>query len=74
MANKSTKLSKLERSQRAHERLNRKYNFDLPSSARNRAYGNYHANVMDRQRAAGKVLPKSERESIFRWWWNYEHK
>ena len=64
---------RFERSQAAHFRSagywDKKGNSDV-----NRAYYNYHADMMDRQNRAGKVLSKSERRKIFSWWWNYETK
>ena len=67
------KNSRFARSQAAHKRLCNTYS-SKGSSDKNRALGNYHAEVYDRQRSAGKVLSRTERKKIFSWWWNYETK
>ena len=58
------KMSRVERSNRAHKRLNGKYLFK-GNSAKNRAYGNYHAECLEIQRRTGSIIPKAERKKIF---------
>ena len=58
-------FTKLQRSQNAHRRLNRKY-LNSGNTAKNRTYCNYHAYVMEIQHNKGKILPKAERSKIFK--------
>ena len=59
------RMSRFERSNRAHIRLNRKYIF-RDNTARNRAYGNYHAECVEIQRRTGRIISKAERAKIFK--------
>ena len=61
------KSTKLERSLRAHYRLNGFY-LDRGESDKNRVYANYHAECFNRQKQNNKVLSKQERQKIFKWW------
>ena len=65
------RISKFERSNRAHIRLNRKY-ISKDNTARNRAYGNYHAECVEIQRRTGRIIPKAERAKIFKESCRYE--
>ena len=58
------KMTKLQRSNNAHLRLNRKYH-SRDNTAKNRAFGNYHAYCVDEQRKLGRVLTKVERKKLF---------
>lgn len=64
------KLSRFERSQRAHRRLIKKAYKDLHTEgkpiAENVAKFNYHIAVVKDQAKRGKLLSKSERKSIFK--------
>lgn len=62
---------KFNRSQEAHAKLNREWQ-SKGNTDKNRAYGNYHADCLDQQRAKGRILTKSERKKMFAWWWDYE--
>ena len=57
-------------SQRAHQRLNRKHH--AVNTAKSKALGNYHGEVYATQQSIGKILPKSERKKIFKFWIDYE--
>lgn len=59
-----SKLTKFERSQEAHLRLNYKAQIE----GRGRLYGNYHADVYDQQKKEGRIIPRSERKKIFDYW------
>lgn len=65
------RITLFERSNRAHIRLNRKY-ISAANTARNRAYGNYHAECLEIQRRTGKIIPKAERKKMFTNWCRYE--
>ena len=62
------KNKKFYRSQKAHERLNRKWH-SQGKTDKNRALGNYHGDCLNVQNNLGRVLTKSERKKIFSWWW-----
>lgn len=66
------KLTKFQRSQKAHSRLCDFY-FNKGNTDKNRALGNYHSDIYDRQFRTNKIVSKKERKKIFSWWWNYEH-
>ena len=61
------KLTKFERSQRAHKRLNKLY-MSRGNTDKNRALGNYHAHCIELQNMDGKVLPKQQRKKLFQYW------
>ena len=61
------KMTKLQRSQKAHVRLNKLY-ANLGNTAKNRALGNYHAECIERQNRSRRVLSKQERRKLFAWW------
>lgn len=65
------RISKFQRSQKAHARLNKLY-LNRGNTDKNRALGNYHAECIDRQSRSKKVLSKQERRKMFKWWCNYE--
>ena len=67
-----SKFTKLQRSQKAHRRLNRKY-LNSDNTAKNRTYCNYHAYVHEIQQKRGKILPKAERSKIFKETCRYEN-
>lgn len=58
-------------SQKAHERLRKKYH-SKGTSPKNNCYGNYHSDVYDNQNKRKRLLTKQEKRSLFRWWRNYE--
>lgn len=70
---KASKITRLQRSQEAHADLNRKWR-SQGNTAKNRAYGNYHADCYDQQERIVRVLTKNERRKLFSWWWDSEHK
>lgn len=55
------KLTKFELSQQAHDRLNVKAHLE----GRNK-YSNYHAMIIEIQRNVGRIIPRSEREKVFK--------
>ena len=65
------KLTKLQRSQRAHSLLMNDWH-KKSNTGKNRAYGNYHADCIDNQKRLGRCLTKPERKKLFSWWWSYE--
>ncbi len=65
------KMNKYMRSQNAHMRLNRLWQ-EKSNTAKNRAYGNYHACCIDEQKKLHRVLTRNERKKLFAWNWNYE--
>ena len=68
---KARKMSKFKRSQKAHTRLNSFY-MRQGNSDKNRALGNNHAEVLQKQREKNRILSKEERSRLFEWWCKYE--
>lgn len=58
------RFTKLERSNKAHLRLNKKY-LSRENTAKNRAYGNYHAYCLEVQNRTGRIIPKAKRAKMF---------
>lgn len=65
------KSRRYERSQSAHESLMQSWQ-RKGNTAKNRAYGNYHADCIDTQRELNRVLTKTERRKLFSYWWKDE--
>ncbi len=68
---KKTNAGSLARSNALHCELMEKWH-SKSNTGENRAYGNYHADCIDQQRAQNRVLSKTERKKLFSWYWNYE--
>ena len=66
-----SKMSKFQRSQKAHVRL-MKLHHSRANTEKNRALGNYHAHCIDRQNESKRILSKQERRKMFKWWCNHE--
>ena len=57
------RMSKLQRSQRAHRRLRDKYSQKVGKVARDKVF--YHNYCLDRQNRIDRVLTQNERKSIW---------
>ena len=67
MARRKTKLSRFERSQRAHERL-ANFHEGRGDSGLSRRLHSYHVEVYHKQNRRGSILSKKERKEIYNGW------
>ena len=62
-----TKLSRFERSQRAHYSLHFKHQMRSIGNPRSEVKADYHYDVSTIQRKAGKILPRNERKILYKY-------